>query len=226
MKIRLFIQDIDFNNIKIIDDQYHYLANVLRIKNDEEVFIFNEQGEWQCRVSIVHKKYIILQIQKQIEKQDKLLDITVCIPLIKPDTMSRMIRQSVEIGVKKIIIFNARYSSVRHINLDKIRVIAIEALEQCGGILLPKIIFCDNLEEAFIEREGIILYANEKTIQNGVKNKIPKNTETTIFIGPEGGFSDEEINFLSNQKDTISVNLGHRILRSDTALISLITQVF
>ena len=226
MKIRLFIQDIDFNNIKIIDDQYHYLANVLRVKNDEEVFIFNEQGEWQCRVSIVHKKYIILQMQKQIEKQDKLLDITVCIPLIKPDTMSRMIRQSVEIGVKKIIIFNARYSSVRHINLDKIRVIAIEALEQCGGILLPKIIFCDNLEEAFIEREGIILYANEKTIKNGVKNKIPKNTETTIFIGPEGGFSDEEINFLSNQKDTISVNLGHRILRSDTALISLITQVF
>lgn len=226
MKIRLFIQDIDFNNIKIIDDQYHYLANVLRIKNDEEVFIFNEQGEWQCRVSIVHKKYIILQIQEQIEKQDKLLDITVCIPLIKPDTMSRMIRQSVEIGVKKIIIFNARYSSVRHINLDKIRVIAIEALEQCGGILLPKIIFCDNLEQTFIECEGIILYANEKTIQNGVKNKIPKNTETTIFIGPEGGFSDEEINFLSNQKDTISVNLGHRILRSDTALISLITQVF
>ena len=226
MKIRLFIQNIDPNNIKIIDDQHHYLANVLRIKNDDEVFIFNEQGEWQCRVAIVHKKYIMLQIQKQIEKNDKLLDITVCIPLIKPDTMSRMIRQSVEIGVKKIIIFNARYSSVRHINLDKIRVIAIEALEQCGGILLPKIIFCDNLQEAFIECEGIILYANEKTIQNGEKNKIPKNIETSMFIGPEGGFSDEEINFLSNQKDAISVNLGHRILRSDTALISLINKVF
>jgi len=67
MKIRLFIQYIDPNNIKIIDDQHHYLANVLRVKNDDEVFIFNEQGEWQCCVAILHKKYIMLQIQKQIQ---------------------------------------------------------------------------------------------------------------------------------------------------------------
>ena len=67
-----------------------------------------------------------------------------------------------------------------------------------------------------------ILYANEKSDSN-TENIIPKILDNIfVIVGPEGGFSNIELTNLSNQKNSVSINLGNRILRSDTALVNMI----
>ncbi len=223
MKIRLFIENIDNDTIKIIDKNYHYLNNVLRVKISDILFVFNEKEEWECVVSDINKKYIILQKQNIIKINDKINNITAAIPFIKPDTLHTMIRQSVELGVEKICIFNAFHSSVRHINLDKINILIIEALEQCRGIYFPKIEVFNSLEHLLLNNiDKNILYSNEKSDSN-TENIIPKILDNIfVIVGPEGGFSNIELTNLSNQKNSVSINLGNRILRSDTALVNMI----
>ncbi len=199
----------------------HYLTNVLRVNIDDKIFLFNNNGEYFFSIDFISKKNISLTMIYKTEKMELPSSITSCIPLIKPDTLSRMIRQSVEMEAENIWIFNAKHSSVRHINLDRIQIIAIEALEQCGRILMPKIMFFDSLEKLIKNADFEIIYANEKTAspKNIFLDNIKINDKIGVIIGPEGGFNDDEIAILSSFR---SVNLGQSILRADTALVNML----
>lgn len=141
MKIRLFIEKDITDSMILANNHYHYLVNVLRIKLEDRVFLFNQNGEYIFTVDFIGKKNITLIKLDKTNNFEQKSGVISCIPLIKPDTMSRMVRQSIEMGAEKIILFNSQHSSVRHISLDKIKLIAIEALEQCNRIILPDIIF-------------------------------------------------------------------------------------
>ena len=243
MKIRIFVPNIDFVYLSLVDGHYHYLCNVLRVKKDDVVYIFNSKdGEWMCKIKEITKNEVILNPEQQLDVQDKCLNVTVCTPFMKPDTMSTIIRQSVEMGISRIDIFNADRSSIRNVNIGRSKVIAVEALEQCGGIFLPEINFFDSLQALIFARKNIVIpknkdkdtnkilpgtfiVANVRTAGNGedfVLSSAIKEKPVYIFVGPEGGFSNRELDFFT-EIGAIFVSLGNRLLRTDTAMLSMIT---
>ena len=139
--------------------------------------------------------------------------------------MNLAVQKATELGVTKIIPCITKYTNIRTINIKNLRDNAIEAAEQSKRLDIPSIEKVVDIESLLSEwpEDRQLIYCDEKNIHgNGIiktfislKNSINK---WAVLIGPEGGFSDLEKQLIINSKNVISVSLGNRVLRSDTAI--------
>lgn len=225
MKIRIFLRDLnqdsDFLIFKNPSNIFHYLSIVLRSSVGEEVFFFNKSFEYKFLIDEVDKKQIKLKNSSEIIfSNEKLKDISLIVPLIKPDKLNLIAKQAVEIGVKFLCITRMNRSSVQSLNLERLLSNITEALEQSGGYNMPEIIEFKDLKSAidsFMDYD--IFYGS---YMSGSEKKITKNSfgKTCLIVGPEGGFSEEETTLLSK---FTPLKIGNRILRTETATTAMMT---
>ena len=137
-------------------------------------------------------------------------------------------QKATELGASKIFPVITDRTITKQINLKRMQDIVIEASEQCERLTIPEIFDLRKLEDLIEiwDKKRIILYGDE-TIRNRDEIKLDfKNiysrSSGAILIGPEGGFSNDEINYLRKKTFIKPIDLGPRILRSDTAVISTI----
>ncbi len=220
-KIRLFIKKkfIFSKEIEIDREKEHYLRRVMRKKDGDKIYVFNEEEEWRAKLSIKNKfKVIPIDLVRKKQIQD---DIWVCFSLIKSKNINYLIEKITEIGVKKIIPLITEYSERFKINHHRLEKIMIEAVEQSNAIHIPRLEKTMDLKQFFknLEDDRKILFCDERReglkisdIQSIKKNKI------AILIGPVGGWSDKDINIIKN-KNVLNINLGKNILKADTAAI-------
>ena len=120
---------------------------------------------------------------------------------------------------------------IKKINIDRINSNLIEAAEQCNFNNIPEVsevfnfnYILDNWEKFFEDRKVIFCDENSRLdvfeILNNQKNKV--NNKWAIIVGPEGGFSDFERSSIDNKNNTMSISLGPRIIRSDTAVVAIL----
>ena len=134
-------------------------------------------------------------------------------------------------GVKKLFPIFTEYTQVKKINIDRIRSNLIEAAEQCDFNNIPEVseamnfnYILDNWDKFFEDRKVIFCDETSKSdvleILNDQKNKV--NSKWAIIVGPEGGFSDFERNNIENKNNCMSISLGPRVIRSDTAVVAIL----
>ena len=114
---------------------------------------------------------------------------------------------------------------MREINIKRAERIITEACEQSNRITVPKILDLQKLID-FIKtfpEDGKIVFCDINSNSNDLKNKLPKKNPICILIGPEGDFSEEERQFIINNKNVISISLAKNILRAETAAIASTT---
>jgi len=225
--------NIGEKNIEITGDDAKHISAVLRAKVDEEIIICDGYGtDYLCRLIGINKKQVLAEIIKKYEnKNEPELKITLYQGLPKGDKMELVIQKCVEIGVDKIIpvitdntvIKIGEKAEKKSLRWNKI---SEAAAKQCGRGKIPRVdkilSFKDAVKASKILDNAIIPYENERktSIKEFVKSFNGKSIG--IFIGPEGGFSENEIN-LCKENDITSVSLGKRILRTETA--GLVTSV-
>ncbi len=225
--------NIGEKNIEITGDDAKHISTVLRAKVDEEIIICDGYGtDYLCRLIGINKKQVLAEIIKKYEnKNEPELKITLYQGLPKGDKMELVIQKCVEIGVDRIVPVITDNTVVKigdkaekkNLRWNKI---AESAAKQCGRGKIPhvdKILsFKDAVKASKNLDNAIIPYENEKdvSIREFVKSFIGKSIG--IFIGPEGGFSENEIK-LCGENGITSVSLGKRILRTETA--GLVTSV-
>ena len=229
-KTRLFADtQISLNSmIYIKEKQHHFLKNVLRIKLDDKINLFDGiTGEWEAGVISVSKEKTALRILKKIREFEYQPDIWLIFSPIKIFRLNIIIQKAVELGVSKIIPCKTEFSNFVKLNYKNLELNAIEAAQQCERLNIPKIDKILNfkllLDTFPIDRA--IVFCDESdsalpSIYDEVKDKADKYSKWAVIIGPEGGFSNEERKMLLNHKNILRVTLGNRILRSDTAAIS------
>jgi 16S rRNA (uracil1498-N3)-methyltransferase len=227
-KIRLYIKSNLIIKQKLIVEtkQSHYLLNVMRKKVNDIIFVFNElQGEFEAEIITINKKKITIEILDKLRPPEKVNDIWVIFAPVKKNATDLIIQKSTELGVSKIIPILTERTIARRVNLKRMEEIAIEASEQSERVTIPEISPIHTLQEIISSwsSKRKIFYGDE-TIRNnlneiGNQNKLVRGSSGAILIGPEGGFSLEEINFLKTKKFVIPINFGPRVLRSDTAVI-------
>ena len=226
-KIRVFFENIIANKSEIVlsKSQSHYLVNVMRKNVGDKILIFNEKdGEWLSEIKS-KKKEVILNILNQTKKPEERQsdDIWVCFGIVKSKNINYLIEKITEIGIKKIIPMKTQFSENFKLNYVRLNKIIIEAVEQSGGIELPKIINIKLFKDLLIkwDEERTIIVCDErekdKMISSIIKEDISK--KIAIFIGPIGGWSDSEIEQLKRRKNIFFVSLGDKILKADTAAI-------
>jgi len=222
-------QIIQNNKIQLNGKNYHYIKNVLRMNSGDKLILFNGTGyEYEGCISLISNEHIEITINnKFFNNNESKLELTLCLSILKDKKMDIIIRQSTELGVKNIIPFHSERSvpkpSKNQIQkkIERWKSITIEAAKQCRRSIIPNIYdylsFTDlvNLDKQFDLK--IIFWEN--AVESITKNNLKNIKNIIVFIGPEGGFSEKEINIAKKNNFFIS-KIGPRILKSETAAIS------
>jgi len=196
----------------------HYLGNVLRLGEGNGVLLFNgRDGEWGALIRAAGKKRLDLETVEQTGPLEILPPLTLAFALVKRAPLEWLIEKATELGVARLQPVVTQRTVVERLNLERLRLIAIEAAEQCGRTRLPELADAVRLEQLLERGEGRLLLADET---GGVPllSALGEGA-TTILIGPEGGFTPEERSRVLDA-GAVSVSLGPRILRAETAALA------
>ena len=229
--------DLELNRITIIGDDVKHIKNVLRMSCGDNIIICDgcKMDYEACIESIEKDKIVTSIIATKPSNTEPPIDVTLFQGLPKSDKMDLIIQKCVELGIKTIVPVITERSVVKissqkdaEDKLTRWRRICLEASKQCDRGIIPEIKspikFNKALEEVKNFSINLIPYENEKTykLNESLHAFKGENPSVSIFIGPEGGFSDEEIK-LARLKGINSVSLGPRILRTETAGIVVLS---
>jgi 16S rRNA (uracil1498-N3)-methyltransferase len=229
---RLFI-DQPLNKgfgIEATSEQFNYLANVLRMGDGAEILLFNgRDGEWKANLAFPSRKKIVLIPDEQTRVQPPASDLHYLFAPLKVGRLDYLVQKAVEMGAGVLQPVMTQHVQGKITNLDKLRANAIEAAEQCGILAVPQVkepIKLRDLLEAWPSTRRII-YCDEGDEGQNPLAVLSKVTETqlALLVGPEGGFSEEEREFLRNHTCVTPIPLGPRILRADTAAVAALTVI-
>jgi len=232
---QFFVEDnqIFDNHIKIVGNDVNHIKNVLRMKITEKIRISNQQGkDFLCAIKEIQENYVLADILiENIDSTELLEKIYLFVGLVKGEKMELIIQKAVELGVYEIIPVEMRYSVVKLDDKKAIQktkrwqIIAESAAKQSKRSVIPQIKepmrFATAIEYAKCCDVSVVPYESAFGMRDTLSTlkKIQKGNNVSIFIGPEGGFSDEEI-ALVKQNNMSVISLGSRILRAETAAIT------
>ncbi len=233
---RFYVPNPSIENgiLKIEGEEVKHIRKVLRLRAGDQIIFFDGLGkEYEGRILEEKASSVLIQIQNtSVSHQDSPLELTLAQSLLKGEKMDLLIQKATELGVKEIIPF----LSTRSVPiLDKTRrperhhrwkKIAIEASKQCGRGVIPIVeslkSYSDMLQIAPSNGLRLILWEREGTKLKEVLGKDEEKSKIFFVVGPEGGFSEEEIH-TAEELGFIPVHLGRRVLRAETASLCFLS---
>ena len=216
-------------------DQARYLKTVLRMREGDPLLIFNGTG-WEYKAVIRRRTAdgIELEITGRRALPAAEIHVTLCQAVPKAEKMDGIIRHATELGAERIVPFLAERSVPRWRpeqlprKRERWQKIAVEASRQCGRPDIPEIGEIVTFERMLrdVPESGLRLIPWEEETKTGIREILrdPAQSgmkEFVLVIGPEGGFSAGEIE-LARQAGFLSVSLGKRVLRVETASLAVL----
>lgn len=214
----------------------NHMKNVLRMKPGEQVEINDGQGKrYLCKVDRYEDEYAFLRIVSSGEDDTELLSrIFLFQGLPKADKMELIIQKAVELGVYQIIPTVTKHTVVKldakkaEKKTERWNGIALGAAKQSGRGIVPEVMPVMTFREAleYAQKMNIVLIPYEKAEGMKQTNKmiasVRPGQDIGVFIGPEGGFQEEEVG-RAVQSGAHPITLGKRILRTETAGIAVLS---
>ena len=221
---------IDNGTIRLTAEESHHLARVLRLREGERVSAFDGLGnEWECEIAAIHKSECRLSILNKLETVvESPLRLTLAQALVKGEKFDLVVQKATELGVSRILPVITEHCEIRiseersEQRLQRWQRISLGAIKQSGRRRLVEINqpvrfqqFCRGLQG-----EPALIFSEKAG--RGLPPLAVQDSGLTVVIGPEGGWSDDEIE-LATSSGLIPVHLGPRILRTETAAITAVT---
>ena len=238
---RIFLKDVSGTEVTIGGDDANHLARSLRARRGDKITAVDGAGNCAVLELIDFDKESIRarrisELQKVVvEKKIILAD---CLP--KQNRFDNIIEKATELGVEKIEPLISDRTIARpniqrtQAKLERWQRIAKEAAEQCARDTIPEIgnlrDLADWLKEITpLDEDTLLLFCweseQETTVREVLRNYKNSNGKNIIvLIGPEGGFSEREVHAIK-AAGGVSVTLGKRILKTDTAVISVLAMI-
>lgn len=222
-KIHRFITQYQkTNNILKINDVslVHQIKDVLKMCVGEDCIIIGEdQIEILCTIKNIKPKYIELNIKEKIIQKNKNIDstkfVTLYMAILKKENFEIVLQKASEIGIHTIVPIVTNRTVKTGLNYERLQKIAREASELCGRNTVIEIKDIANFSDAIKNDDSdtkILFDISGEDVK--IQNSKVKNL--SIYIGPEGGFTENEINLAKGNKMEIK-NLGQLTLRGETA---------
>lgn len=228
MEIRRFYVDKDdivdgFVTVK--GDEYIHMTKILRHKVGYKIIVNNNLDgfDYYAVITDIGKESARAEIvDKVINDTVSNVNVTLMQALPKGDKSDFIAQKATELGVKKIIFFLSEFTTEKKINIDRIKRITLEACKQCGRAFVPEVEFVNTVTELSIEQYDKVVFMNEHEQAmsfSDVSFDNIKEKKVALIVGSEGGFSKREACEFCD-KGAVSVSLGKRILRAETASIA------
>ncbi len=202
-------------------EQANYLGNVLRMKEDGELLVFDgSSGEWLARIAEAGRKRMALAVERRTREAEEIPDVWLAFAPVKRSQTDWLVEKATELGAARLIPVTTRRTVVERVKLERLRAIAIEAAEQCGRTRLPQIAEPLSLKLLLTDRGAArLLYFADETGGEPVATAF-KPGPAIILTGPEGGFTDDERASIRAAANAVPISLGPRILRAETAALA------
>lgn len=211
----------------------HYLLNVLRIAEGAPVKLFdNISGEYLARVEQRSKRDLLLTIENRTRPRETVPDFWLCAAPIKRQRFDWVAEKACELGVARFVPVQTARAVVDKVKTDRLMSHMIEAAEQCERSALPELGELVPLDRLLAEWPAgrHMFFANERlheqagTGEGSFARALSDHPgPAAVLVGPEGGFTDEELDAIAAHPASVPVSLGPRILRADTAALAAIS---
>jgi 16S rRNA (uracil1498-N3)-methyltransferase len=223
MAVRLFVEEEIGTGVTVSlsPDQSHYLKNVMRLGVGSELVLFNGRaGEWLYMLTGLDKKVARASPLRLQRPQEDALDIWLCFAPIKRGPLEFVIEKATELGVGKFCPVLSRRTEVQRLNSTRLRTLATEAAEQCERLEVPEILVPVRLDVLLSgwPTERLLYVAAER--QRSAPALPSRSGPAALLIGPEGGFTPDEMVLLARFPFVRFFSLGPRILRAETASLA------
>ena len=222
--------NIEQNTCIIEGEDVKHISRVLRCKENDKLEVCDmDNNEYICEIREINKDNILLDIIEKVDiKRESDLKVKLYQGMPKGTKMELILQKLTEIGVDEIVLVQTKRSVTKIDNkkedkkLERWERIIYEAAKQSKRGKIPTLRGVLSFNEALKDMENNDLnlcpYENERTIsiKEGLKNSSPNTVG--IFVGPEGGFEEDEIEKIQKIDGKV-VSLGPRILRTETASV-------
>ncbi|MCK9575534.1 MAG: 16S rRNA (uracil(1498)-N(3))-methyltransferase [Clostridia bacterium] len=216
-------------HVFLMGDEHRHLSIVLRLRQGDNVVVCDGTGkEYNAVVSKIEKSRTLLDIvSEEYTNSEPRLNVTLYQGLVKGEKMDFIIQKATELGVTKIVPFTSKYTVAENSlsKNDRFYKIALSAAKQSRRAIIPEISEVQNFDDLlkFVKNNKNVILAYENENANTLKQALTniKSKVVTLIVGSEGGFSTEEVEELMSV-GAVSVKLGKRILRAETAAISIL----
>jgi 16S rRNA (uracil1498-N3)-methyltransferase len=227
-RIRLYVAD-DLASGQVVGpapSQAHYLRHVMRCRPGDEIALFNgRDGEWRARIEGFGKGWCSLALLEQLRQQAAEAGPVLLFAPIKRSRIDTLVEKATELGAAALQPVSTRRTTVARVNIDRLRLIAIEAAEQSGRLTVPEVTAPLVLETLLEQWPAgrLLLFLDEAGGAAPLAEALasaPASESWALLIGPEGGFDDDERKLLGARDFVIAAGLGPRILRAETAALA------
>ena len=231
MRLHRFIGNFDLSNKGVSANDADFInqaKNVLRLKyGDKLILCDGNLNEAVAEIVNLNKEFVELKILETYKNQNEPAspaggperNVILYCPILKKENFEWAVQKAVEVGVREITpIITARTVKLG-LNKDRLEKIIKEAAEQSGRGILPRlnetIIFDEAIKSAKENDLNLFFNIGGKNVQHSMSNI----SKIGIFIGPEGGWDEEEIKKAQSSNGFTIVGLGKTVLRAETAAV-------
>jgi len=220
MKRHYFISQFKWQGDQVYcldTDIIHQIKDVLKIKIGEEVVLGDGAGKAVvAELVAITKKEIVFLVKNDLPNQPSKNKVSLFVSLLKRDSFEWLLQKTVEVGVNEIIPILSERTVKIGLNEKRCQKIIKEAAEQSQRLFLPTLMPVVSFKEAIKAASGrVVLF--DPSGQSASSSKL-KSKNFSIFIGPEGGWTENEIKSAKDRQATIA-SLGDNILRGETAAV-------
>lgn len=215
------------NQIILGDGDVHHLLHVMRARKDDEIEAVIEGKLYSGIIKSLNP--LNIEINYEIPLDSELpCSVTLFFALAKGDKIEFVIQKATELGVSRIVLVKTERCVTKFSGedfrrkLERFNKISKEASEQSHRLVIPEIvgvIDIKNIPSDLLANHNLLAYEKEAGQTSSFLEQVNDKTSYSIMIGPEGGFSNEEVNLLTSKYHFELVSLGKRILRTETAAV-------
>ena len=207
------------------DDDIHHLLHVMRLKVGNQIEVVDQGKVFLCQIDSL-SPLLISAVKPINEEREFSYSVTLLFPLTKSDKIEFVLQKATELGATRIVLIRTNRCVVKFDDDDfrrkKVRYEKIieEAAEQSCRLVLPSIegvYDINHLPENVLSSVNYVAYEKLSDVDKPF-SILKEKSSISFLVGPEGGFTEEEISNLKNQ-GFVSISLGKRILRCETAAI-------
>ncbi|MDX8380966.1 MAG: 16S rRNA (uracil(1498)-N(3))-methyltransferase [Ghiorsea sp.] len=234
MHCRIYLEE-EFEDFAVVDidsEQARYLYQVMRLQVGNEITVFNGLGgEYLAKLTVLAKNsgQCVLQTKTDISRE---LPIRVHIiqAANRSEKIETVLQKATELGATSFQIVNSERATLnlagnkKEKRLLRWQKIVIEAAEQSERTALPQVAWLDKISQIQAVGKCFILHPRDAMLWQDVRNQIMDCEDVTLAVGPEGGWTNKELEILQQQGFS-PLTFGARIMRTETAAPALLAAI-
>jgi len=208
--------------------QAHYLRNVLRLPVGAAIALFNgRDGEWRGRIDGIGKGKCSVALGERTRPQVAEPDLWLVFAPVKRARIDYLVEKATELGVAELYPVHTQRTIVERVNVERLQANAVEAAEQTERLVVPCVHPPESLPSLVARWPAgrRLIVCDERGRAPPIAQAVGFLRDTlsagaAVLIGPEGGFTETELDGLANLPFADLVSLGPRVLRADTAALA------